>query len=203
MVIDKNIKVVAFDFDGTLFHLNVDWQKLKEELGVANSGKSLGEVLQEYIEIQHPNLQKVTEVEIAAIGDSRLDDSTSNLLLKLSEQYKVSIFTRNSRHAVEKLLQGLKIGNELLIVGREDVNNIKPHPEGLESIASAFGCLNSEVLLVGDTYHDVEAARAIGATSVIVKNKQLQHSPVGDYNIESLTELTELLRGENNARHQA
>jgi len=190
MVVPENIKAIVFDFDGTLFHLDIDWQKLKQELGIDPSEKTIGEILQEYIEIEHPNLQKVTEIEVAAIGDNRLDHATASLLSRLTKQYKLAIFTRNSRQAVEKVLQGTGLENRLLVVGREDVENLKPHPEGLGQIATTLGCLISEILLVGDTYHDIEAAHRVGVVCVIVANPKLEYTPKGaDKYIGSLLDL--------------
>jgi phosphoglycolate phosphatase len=180
--------LIIFDFDGTLFHLDVDWNTLKTALGVQpENGETLGEVIQRYNQEKHPDLAVVTAAEVDAVKDSRLASEIAQTLVKLQQNGKqLAIFTRNSRLAVEAVLGDLAI----YIVGREDVKQLKPHPEGLQMILEHFGASADNAALVGDTYQDVEAARAAGIASIIVKNPNLQYQPEGaDHYIENLEAL--------------
>jgi len=190
MELDQNIKLLVFDFDGTLFDLEVDWDRLRQKLGISGTGQSLGALIQEYRLQKHPDLTHVTEAELEAVKAQRLSDEVIEVLRRLHLKYNISILTRNSRRVVEEVLKQTGLEGKIYIVGREDVEKLKPHPEGLAQILGHFKIRAQRAALVGDTYHDVEVAKNAGAVSIIVRNKKLTYSPDGaDWYIESLSEL--------------
>lgn len=194
MDVKPRLKVVVFDFDGTLFDLPLDWQTLRADLGIKDSDKKIGDLLQEYVEQNHPDLQKVTTSEIKAVGNHRISELIEQALCVLATQYKLAVFTRNSRLAVEKSLEGT-MSKDIYIVGREDVLQQKPYPEGLHKILHHYRAKPGESMLVGDTYHDIEAARAADMKVAIVYNQNLQYQPEGaDAYIPSVAELPAVLK---------
>jgi phosphoglycolate phosphatase len=53
------------------------------------------------------------------------------------------------------------------VVGIEDVQETKPHPEGILKALAHFGVQPENALMVGDTVTDIEAARAAGCWSCL------------------------------------
>jgi len=81
-------------------------------------------------------------------------------------------------------------------VGREDTRRLKPDPEAVHKVLALAGARSDEAVLVGDTSHDVLAARAAGIASVVVANKRLAYPPTGaDQYIETIGDLPRLLQG--------
>lgn len=190
MELGQDIKVVIFDFDGTLFDLNIDWDNLRTQLGIAGTDISLGELIQKYRNEQNPELEIVTRAELNAVQGRNFPSVSMETLERLQNSYRIAIFTRNSRQAVEALLVSTAIEKSIYIVGREDVRKLKPDPEGLTVIMHHFKAKPEEAVLVGDTYHDVKTAKAIGTKSIIVANPKLQFTPEGaDAYIETLADL--------------
>lgn len=190
MGLPKGLKVLIFDFDGTLFHLEVDWQMMKQELASSDSLISIGDLIQQFVTQDNPALQKVTDLELASVRDAKLDKAIVNTLVRLSRSFKLAIFTRNSRYVVEKTIEKTALQGKIYIIGREDVRHLKPHTEGLEIILKHFSCRPNNALLIGDTYHDVEAAQSLSIGSVIVANPRLEYAPKGaDFYIGGITDL--------------
>ncbi len=52
------------------------------------------------------------------------------------------------------------------MIGGDDVKNKKPHPEPLLLVAEKLGLTPGELLFVGDSRNDIQAAAAAGCRSV-------------------------------------
>lgn len=183
MVLDEDLTTLIFDFDGTLFHLPVDVAAVRRDLGVAENVK-LGTLLQRFMdEGDAESLAVVTRHECAAVP---VGSFTAGARTCLRRGANAAIVTRNSRHAVQSALGELADG--ILIVGREDVRRLKPDPEGLYRAMAHFGVEPAEAAVIGDTYHDVQAARTAGLRCVVVHNPRLEYPPHGaDHYVDDLT----------------
>ena len=188
MDLGPDLKLLVFDFDGTLLHLDVDWAAVRQALGTEATGETVGTAIQRLLLAgDEAALASVTEAELAGLGETRLDPTVAGTLAALAARYHLAVLTRNSRTAVERAFAGVE---PPYIVGREDVTALKPDPSGLHRILDHFGVGSEQAVLVGDTYHDVAAAHAAGVRCVIVRNERLADPPRGaDAYIESLAEL--------------
>lgn len=182
MVLDQTLSTLIFDFDGTLFHLPVDYVAVRRELGLAEHEK-IGPLLQRFLDDgDEAGLAVVTRHEIAAVAGGRF---TLGARECLRTKANTAIVTRNSRECVLAAFGELADG--LLIVGREDVRRLKPDPEGVRAVLDHFGADARMAALIGDTYHDVAAARAAGVHSIVVRNELLEYAPEGaDHYIDDL-----------------
>lgn len=194
MVIHKTIKGVIFDFDGTLFDLAVDWQSLNktlaDEFGVdslATTGSFPTDVKQEIIEL-------IGEFEAEGVERGVPLPGASDVLLSLAGKYGIAITSRNNRATIQKGLEKIGFNGRHEVVAREDVIVPKPDPEALQQTLQKMDLSPKEVLVVGDTTHDLEAAKALGIICVIVSNHKLVFQPKGaDYYIDSLTGLLNIV----------
>ncbi|MCK9374214.1 MAG: HAD family hydrolase [Sulfuricurvum sp.] len=72
-----------------------------------------------------------------------------------------------------------------VLIGREDVENPKPHPEPIYKALEAMGRVDEEVWMIGDTRLDIEASHRAGIESVAVTS--------GYDNAEELRILTDII----------
>ncbi len=61
-----------------------------------------------------------------------------------------------------------------LVTTARDVKHPKPHPESVERILQTFGLRKTEVVFVGDSEIDQEAARSAGVRFIAYKNQRLR-----------------------------
>lgn len=96
-------------------------------------------------------------------ADARLFDRVEELLKKWSARYRVCIFSTKHRFRIADILNKFSIGGYVnAIVGNEDVEYEKPHPDGLFKALSLLGAEPREALYVGDSVVDAEAAARAG-----------------------------------------
>lgn len=202
MDISENIvKGVLFDLDGTIFDLNVDWVSLRTDLSskLGFAVSSIGELYSQTNDQSALDLigNLVTQYELAGVETGEPVDGAADLLSSLvSGTTQVAIVSRNSKHvinaAVAKLLEP-DHQSKILVVGREDVRRLKPHPEGILTALQSLDLTPEECLFIGDTYHDVDAAQAIGMRSIIMAKPNGMSPEGADFYVDDFTELTSLL----------
>jgi phosphoglycolate phosphatase len=113
--------------------------------------------------------------------------------------YRLGIVSTKYRGRIESTLDrhGLRERFEA-IVGGEDVERHKPHPEGIQRAAAALGIDPREALYVGDTAADAAAAREAGAPFVGVLSGMTGEEELRAYPhraiLPSIGELPALLR---------
>ncbi|TXT53778.1 MAG: Phosphoglycolate phosphatase [Promethearchaeota archaeon] len=75
---------------------------------------------------------------------------------------KQAIFTLNSRDNAKISLEQAGLSKYFdIIIGRDNVQNAKPHPDHLSTICEQLGVKPSEILVLGDTSRDIEAEGSI------------------------------------------
>lgn len=79
----------------------------------------------------------------------------------------LALVTNKPTPFVAPLLESLDIARYFdVVIGGDDVKNKKPHPEPLLLVAERLGLAPSELLFVGDSRNDIQAAQAAGCCSV-------------------------------------
>ena len=203
------IKAIIWDLDGTLIHFKIDFIRARREAikilkkyGVPKNlltvkGSILENVSKSRDYFQSNNTyesQKITQIinevdgEInkieyeAALQASHIDGIEEVLEFVERKNLKQAIFTFNTHRNAEISLQKVKLMKFFeLIIGRDNVENMKPHPDHLLSICKSLDVLPSEIIVIGDSSRDIEAALNVGAKSIAIKNKLYDVSKIETY----------------------
>lgn len=79
----------------------------------------------------------------------------------------LALVTNKPTPFVAPLLDALDIAKYFtVVIGGDDVQNKKPHPEPLLLVAEKLSLAPAELLFVGDSRNDIQAAKAAGCCSV-------------------------------------
>lgn len=207
-----NVKAVLFDFDGTLFELKVDWDRLRQELkdllrfpGPASEFKPLRPRIQAIVkdlangkEIEQKAYDIISQHETRGAEEGYPHEGAKEILEWCQEQdIRTVILSRNTKYAILPVIERYRWPQPNLIIAREDVKNEKPNPEAGLLVLEKLQLRKEDCLIIGDSLPDLEMAKNLGIKSVLYHNPRHQFIPKdqADYFIKNLLEIKEIVCG--------
>ncbi len=166
---------LVYDLDGTLVHLDVDWEAVHHEVasvlgsrGVDVDGADLWTLLERSEAAGYRGLVDET------IAKFEREGARASRRLPLTETVPadrpVGVCSLNAESACRIALETYGIdGSVDVIVGRDTVATEKPHPEPLLATVEGLGVTPESTLFVGDSERDEETARRAGTDYVYVR----------------------------------
>ncbi len=185
----RQVRLILFDLDGTLFEtdnllvarlaqvlrpvanlLESDPHRIARRLTMSLEGflNNLITILN-LLRLDRPAFWLTVRLDRWLYGGrvartARLTPHVRALLTDLQEHYILGVVTTRSRQETEALLSAAGIRDFFrVIVTRDDVRRLKPHPEPIRLAAARAGVSPEQTLVVGDTPVDIRAAKAAGA----------------------------------------
>ena len=187
---NSKIKLIIFDLDGVLVeakdihykalnkalgktyaiswneHLSVyDGLKTLQKLNMLTTNKGLSKD-------KHKNIwEKKQKITVQKLKKLQHCKKLQNIMLKLSQKYKIAVCSNSIRKTVLTVLSKLGIMEYMdLVISNEDVQNSKPHPEMYWKAISMMSCLSEETLIVEDSPYGLLAAARSKSHILRVKN---------------------------------
>jgi HAD superfamily hydrolase (TIGR01509 family) len=179
-------RLVVFDFDGTLFDVSDaichGFNEALRRRGRAPLPRErihawIGRPLIEMFALEDPaasddvlraSVETYREVfHPIAVGLSRALPGLRECLDELGSTHRFAIVTNRARRGAKDIL----VGHGLLdrfdpILGIDDVQRVKPHPEPVLAAMRHAGAGPDETVMVGDTADDIRAGLAAGTAAV-------------------------------------
>lgn len=176
-----NIKTIIFDFDGTLARLNIDFHKMHEVIislilsyGISKDrlrSNFILEMIDEAREIINRRSTReagtfwdeandiIENMETEAASRGALFDDTKPLLESLRlNNISVGIITRNCAKAVKIVFPDI-LSYCPVVICRDDVNKVKPHPEHISLALARLGSAPEKAMMIGDHPIDITTGR--------------------------------------------
>ena len=183
----KDKKVIIFDLDGTIVRLVADWMSLKEilvnkyiEIYEENAEfKSISACLSKIVELQDKQVLEdffdiIKQYEFNNIKKNQPIEETI-FFLKKSELFGVSkgtnfaVLSLNMRNTIIESLKLAGVYEKFdFIVGREDVRNWKPAPEGIIKIKNHYKIDKDEMIYFGDLEKDILTGKNAGVKAYLI-----------------------------------
>ncbi|MCP8940913.1 phosphoglycolate phosphatase [Alsobacter sp. SYSU M60028] len=99
---------------------------------------------------------------------------------------RLAVVTNKPRAVTLHILESLGLAPLFeAVVGGDSAPRRKPHPDPLLAALAAMGVAPGDALMVGDNFHDVEAAHAAGLAAVVV-TYGYSHRPHGELGADAL-----------------
>ena len=185
----ENKRIIVFDLDGTIVHLDTDWDNLKMLLSKRYAKLYKGEKCEfEHISacLSHV-VKKNDEFELSNFFDMILDYEMKNIrnnkeieetvfflnhleLFGVKKEIKLAILSLNMRETIMTTLRLANLTQRFdIIIGREDVRAWKPNPFGLLEIQRHFNVNKKDIIFFGDTEADLKTGNNAGIEVHLVK----------------------------------
>ena len=230
---ERMIRAVIFDLDGTLLAMKLKVKEAKEkliqrlrEIGVnvdeidlkIPTEEIVSKIIREYGFSRDYLMKLVDEAyipyELEAAEVAELRKGIREVLRELKAMgFKLAVASNSARRGVYLALENTSIRDLFdVIVTRSDVNRMKPNGALIAETVKRLNVKPSEAVYIGDTVHDVLAARRVGVKSIAIlggahsANLILNSKP--DILIEDVKEIPKVLRklsreGFNETSHRA
>jgi HAD superfamily hydrolase (TIGR01509 family) len=192
---NKKIKAVIFDLDGTITEPFFDFDAIRIEMGLPPDAGPILELMEKMTPQRQAEVEKILHYhEQKAVAESKLNPGAKETLDELRKRkIKIGVLTRNRR--VNALAVAAKHGLSFdAVVDRND-GPVKPDAFGVLHLCKQFKIKPQEALVVGDYLFDLLCAKAAGAKSVLLKNhhKADEFAPHADFIIDNIKEILEII----------
>ena len=204
----SKLKAVIFDCDGVLFDTALSNRKFYNEI-LASFGKPVlsGE---QFVQVHmmtvaaaiaylfpdmadpSPVYAKIKEIGYAKfIPFMQMEKGLLDLLAAIRKKGLIPGIATNRTNTMESVLEdnNLTAAFDIVVTSR-DVERPKPAPDQLEKIMAAYGLSPDQIVFIGDSEYDEQAARAAGTWFVAFKQPRLS-APV---HVGSMSDLGKLLK---------
>ncbi len=200
------LKVIAFDCDGVMFDTREANREYYNQLLAHFERPPMDDAQMAYVHINTVDKSVARLFEpaaIAAVNEYRramgylrfirymeIEPDLKALLQGLRRTYKTAVAT-NRTDTMDRVLDEFDLTDQFdLVVTALDVPNPKPAPDCLDKVARTFQAAPAEVMYIGDSILDQQAAQAAGTQFVAFDNPAL----TADQHITSLKELFYLIQ---------
>lgn len=178
-------KYILFDWDGTLAKTLDIWiaayKQISKEIGIDIGGVSDPQIVKTFFGKEAHGFEEFGIQETEVLYDrikKYVDDNVSNVEIypnvknALDELNNLGCRLALHTSSNKNILYPAIVNNELekffdLILTRDDVENPKPDPEIIYKELSFFNANKSDILIVGDSNSDVEAAKNAGVACAL------------------------------------
>jgi HAD superfamily hydrolase (TIGR01509 family) len=189
-------RAVIFDLDGTLTEPVLDFDAIRDEIGLRPGLP----ILEQMVDLDGPARARAEAIilrhEREAIARATLAEGCAELLAALAAlAIPIAILTRNVREVVDTF--GRAFGFTFHGIYTREDGPPKPSPAGVLALCAQMRVAPAETLTVGDYKFDVIAGRSAGSRTVLVRREPLEPHAWDDWGspdlvVQSLRELLPL-----------
>ncbi|QDP41243.1 pyrophosphatase PpaX [Radiobacillus deserti] len=209
-----NITTILFDLDGTLIDTNeliiASFQHTLLQHGDRAYDREeilsfIGPPLKDSFQLVNPDkveemFKTYREHNLANHDDYVVIYPTvANTLKQLKEKgFKLGVVTTKINATAWKGLKLTGIDSYMdVLVGLDDVQHAKPHPEPIIKALTKLGATASETIMVGDNYHDIEAGKNAGTKTAgvawSIKGRASLEAHKPDFMLEEMKDLLQIV----------
>lgn len=173
-------KVAIFDLDGTLVNLNVDWEKLKNDLSAFCSRKTGENIVftpldEKILYVKKKFGKKLYKKLLEIISAHEMDESRYALNKELlgficETKQKVAIYSMNTEKCINNFVAKYFKRKPDAVISKETCIKPKPSKKDLLKLLKRIGMKKNEAIFVGDSEVDKLSGKMAGIKTLIIKN---------------------------------
>jgi HAD superfamily hydrolase (TIGR01509 family) len=189
------IKAVIFDLDGTITEPYLNFDMIRDEIGLSPDAGPLLEAMEKMTPAERKKVERILyKHEQLAIEPSILNAGATETLKLLRQMgIQIGVMTRNTRSNASAVAKKHNIEFDA-VVDRND-GPVKPDPFGVRRLCEFFKVKPQEAMVVGDYLFDLQSAKAAGAAAVLIKTGKNaeQFTSFADYIIDNLPQIIDII----------
>jgi HAD superfamily hydrolase (TIGR01509 family) len=181
----QTITTLLFDWDGTIVDSHqlglTAFERSFAELGVAFDHDTYRRVyspnwysVYQAMGLPHDKWDRADELWIQHYGDQTAEpiDGVTETIKALRDQgYHLGVVSSGSECRVNREVSELGLAEFFdVVVCNEQMENKKPHPEGLETALQSLGRRCHEAVYIGDSPEDIEMGKRAGTLTIGVRS---------------------------------
>jgi len=188
------MRILIFDMDGTLINSG---NSITNTINHVRNNLGLKKLEKDYIleKVNDPKIDtaqffygtlKLTKKQkmlfeehynATCLDNIRLYDGVAKLIENLKSDFSLAIATNANSNFARKMLNHLEIGKYFkTILGYNNVQRPKPHPEIINKILNKHNVQKQNAQLIGDSHKDILAAKNAGVDWILVNWGFSNHS---------------------------
>jgi HAD superfamily hydrolase (TIGR01549 family) len=185
-------KAVIFDMDGTITIPVIDFQLIRNAIGLPP-----GDIAHEISKLPPAEQNRAWEIikdfELEFEKQQQLQPGAQDLLdLCRKENIRLGLITRNVRRSVDVLCRKFNLTFDSIIT--REFPHMKPHPAPILHMLKEWNTAPADTLMVGDYIHDIDCGKAAGtATCFFRNNGKTDYTDQADFTVASMPELEKQL----------
>jgi HAD superfamily hydrolase (TIGR01549 family) len=167
----KKLEGIIFDLDSTLVDVDLDFNAIKDSLGISRDLPILEHLETISDPIEKEQKEKILlDFELEAAKNFKPISHVTDLLNLLKEKnIKMGVLTRNCKAAADIELKELSHFFDP-IFSREDHKDCKPLPGGILGTCSLWHVHPSNIIMTGDFLYDLQAGHNAGSKTIWFDN---------------------------------
>lgn len=180
MIDEDNIQGLVFDFDGTLFTLEVDWPALKKELNnylimlhnITDTFSPISDSLFKYRALNHKLYKELLEIyhqyELTGYRKGKPNEQLISFM-KHYQHKQLAIYSMNTQAIIDQFLKDYHL-HELcnIIITQENSIAAKPTDEDLNKISDIWKLGKEEMIFIGNTQADADSGIVAGIKTILI-----------------------------------
>ena len=193
MLMNTKFKGIIFDMDGTLTVPEINFNIIREKLGVPKGVDLLEYAKNLTIPQQKDYFKTIEHYEEESLNRLRFQKDVKDVLEYFSSLgIKLGIVTRNTEKHSDIVLQKLEINFNPVLT--REFEHFKPSPEPIFHILKIWKMKKEDALIVGDFKDDIISGKNAGISTCFFENKsKVSYSDIADFTVKSYIDLKELI----------
>jgi len=174
------IEGVIFDFEGTLFFFDIDWESLKKELHTTHVlphadafiGPTLIHLKRTQEDLYNRGLTIIQRFESEAYEQGKCNEKLIELIKTISQK-RIGVFSMNTSSVINKFIdQYLSKVTIDPIMSIESIIEPKPSRIDLEKIAKYWNLPKDQIMFIGNSHFDRDSGKMAGIRTILVNHQQ-------------------------------
>lgn len=176
--VPSGCRLIILDLDGTLALMPIDWAGMKAALAERFPETSFAQLTAGLRDVERRHgaagrsacFEVIRRFERASLDGTLPVDPVLALVVAHRGRAQFAVCSNNLHATLDDVIGAMGLGDDFaLLIGRDDVEESKPSPEGLMKILDALQVRAEDAVFIGNHQSDAEAGARAGIRTIVIR----------------------------------